>query len=165
MDATDLYVLLGVSRQASEREIRQAYHSSAKRHHPDLRPNDEQSLRLMQLLNEAVAILGDPEKRAAYDQDLAAAAAQAAAASGAPSGPPVREGHDIHDRVVISAEEARQGALRTRTFHRPDGEPYLLQIVIPAGCQPNQRLVLRGAGSPGLNGGRPGDYIVQVVIG
>ena len=67
-----LYDHLGVSPQASQDEIKRAYHSLARRHHPDAHPGAEAAVleearRRMVLLNGAWAVLGDPERRRAYD--------------------------------------------------------------------------------------------------
>ncbi|RIA56832.1 DnaJ C-terminal domain-containing protein [Dichotomicrobium thermohalophilum] len=65
--ATDLYSELGVSRNASDEEIRKAYRSLAKEHHPDLHPGDKQAEDKFKRISAAFAILGDPEKRRRYD--------------------------------------------------------------------------------------------------
>jgi DnaJ-class molecular chaperone len=65
--ATDLYSELGVSRNASDEDIRKAYRSLAKEHHPDLHPGDKQAEDKFKRVSAAFAILGDPEKRKRYD--------------------------------------------------------------------------------------------------
>ena len=64
----DLYQILGVSRDATQEEIRKAYRKRAKELHPDLHPGDKDAERQFQELSAAYAILGDPEKRARYDR-------------------------------------------------------------------------------------------------
>lgn len=63
----DYYQVLGVSRDASEEEIRRAYRQLARQYHPDLNP-DPQAAEKMKEINEAYEVLSDPEKRARYDQ-------------------------------------------------------------------------------------------------
>ena len=62
---TDYYRVLGVSQKASKREVDLAYRSKARTHHPDGGGTDEE----MKSLNEARAILSDPETRQAYDAE------------------------------------------------------------------------------------------------
>lgn len=60
--------MLGVDKSASEDEIKKAYRSLAKKYHPDLHPGDEECERKFKEVNEAAQVLGDPDKRAKYDQ-------------------------------------------------------------------------------------------------
>ena len=62
------YEVLGVSPNASNQEIQAAYRQHALRWHPDRNPNDEYSMRMMQRVNAAWAILKDEDRRAAFDR-------------------------------------------------------------------------------------------------
>jgi curved DNA-binding protein len=64
----DFYQVLGVSKSASEEEIRRAYKRIAKENHPDLHPNDAAASERFKQANEAYEVLGDKEKRQQYDQ-------------------------------------------------------------------------------------------------
>src|SRR5271165_4248028 len=68
MDFIDYYKILGVSKTATQDEIRSAYRKLARKHHPDLNPNDAEANKKFQQLNEANEVLSDPEKRKKYDQ-------------------------------------------------------------------------------------------------
>lgn len=68
MDYIDYYKILGLSKNASADEIKTAYRQLARKHHPDLNPNDPQAVKLFQQINEANEVLSDPEKRKKYDQ-------------------------------------------------------------------------------------------------
>ncbi|MDB5240836.1 MAG: molecular chaperone DnaJ [Spirosoma sp.] len=68
MDFIDYYNVLGVPKTASEDDIRKAYRKLARKHHPDLNPNDAEANKKFQQINEANEILSDPEKRKKYDQ-------------------------------------------------------------------------------------------------
>lgn len=69
----DPYQVLGVSQDASEDEIRQAYRRLAKKYHPDLNPGDAQAAQKMNEINEAYDLLKNPQ---AYRQQQAQQRAQ-----------------------------------------------------------------------------------------
>lgn len=64
----DYYKVLGVDKSASQEDIRKAFKKLARKHHPDLNPNDADAKRRFQEINEANEVLSDPEKRKKYDQ-------------------------------------------------------------------------------------------------
>jgi len=65
---SDYYGVLGVSRNASENEIRQAYRKLARQHHPDVNREDKSSEELFKSINEAYSVLSDQSKRRRYDR-------------------------------------------------------------------------------------------------
>ena len=67
----DLYQLLGVPREASREDIVQAWRRRARAEHPDSRPGDAAAPGRFRALAGAWHVLGDPARRAAYDQALA----------------------------------------------------------------------------------------------
>jgi curved DNA-binding protein len=68
MDFIDYYRILGLPKTASDEDIKKAYRKLARKHHPDLNPNDEEANKKFQQINEANEVLSDPEKRKKYDQ-------------------------------------------------------------------------------------------------
>jgi molecular chaperone DnaJ len=68
MAKRDFYEILGVTRQATESDLKSAFRKLAKEHHPDRNPGDKTAEQKFKELNEAYEVLKDPQKRAAYDQ-------------------------------------------------------------------------------------------------
>jgi molecular chaperone DnaJ len=68
MAAKNYYSTLGVSRDASAKELKQAYRRLARRHHPDVNPDDESAEAKFKKINEAYEVLSDKKKRQKYDR-------------------------------------------------------------------------------------------------
>jgi DnaJ-class molecular chaperone len=66
--ARDPYTVLGVSKKATEADVKKAFRNLAKKHHPDTHANDPKALKAFQEISGAYDILGDKEKRAQYDR-------------------------------------------------------------------------------------------------
>ena len=66
--ARDPYEVLGVSKKASEAEIKKAFRALAKKHHPDTHGNDPKAVKRFQEISSAYEVIGDKEKRAQYDR-------------------------------------------------------------------------------------------------
>jgi curved DNA-binding protein len=64
----DYYKILGVGKNATQKEIKSAYRKLARKYHPDVNPNDKDAKKNFQQVNEANEVLSDPEKRKKYDQ-------------------------------------------------------------------------------------------------
>ena len=62
------YSVLGVPKDASDKDIRQAFRKQARKHHPDLNPGDKASERKFKDLNEAYEVLSDTDARKKYDR-------------------------------------------------------------------------------------------------
>jgi len=67
MDKRDYYEILGIDRDADEAAIKRVFRTLAMRYHPDRNPGDGEAGELMKEINEAYAVLSDPEKRRLYD--------------------------------------------------------------------------------------------------
>ena len=262
-DKRDYYEVLGVSKSASEDEIKKAYRGLAKKYHPDLHPGDAEAEAKFKEANEAYDVLSDADKRAKYDQ-YGHAAFDPAAGGGSGFGGfggfgggfgdfdfgdifsnmfggggssrsranmPV-EGDDVAARVNLSFEEAAFGCKKEVSFARVEecgdcggsgaakgtkpetcqtcrgtgrvtvqqrtmlgmmqtqqtcsacrgkgkiilspcknckGAGYVkltknMTVTIPEGIGEGQRVVLRGQGSAGRNGGANGDLVIEVHI-
>lgn len=64
----DYYEVLGVSKSASDADIKKAYRKLAKQYHPDINPGNKEAEAKFKEINEAYEVLGDAQKRAQYDQ-------------------------------------------------------------------------------------------------
>lgn len=252
----DYYEVLGLSKGASDSEIKSAYRKLAKKYHPDMNPGDKEAEEHFKEVNEAYAVLSDSDKKAKYDQYGYAAFDPSSGMGGGFGGfdfgdmggfgdifssffgggqtrrnGPV-EGDDVGVRVSLTFEEAVFGAKKevaysvtqkcsecsgtgaakgtspktcpdcngtgqtrvnqrtpfgmmqsTRQCDRCRGTGKIietpckkcrgngyervqkkLEVSIPAGIDNGQRIVLRGKGCDGRNGGRAGDLVITVSV-
>ena len=256
----DYYEVLGVSKGASDDEIKKAYRLLAKKYHPDMNPGDKEAEAKFKEANEAYAVLSDSDKRAKYDQFGHAAFDPSMGGSGfggfggfggadfdfgvifssffggggssrSTRNMPV-DGDDVMARITITFDEAVFGCKKEISFARVEGCPdcsatgaangtkpetcstchgsgrvtvqqqtmlgYMqtqracsacrgtgkiiktpckncngkgsikvnkkLEVSIPAGIDNMQRIVLRGQGSAGRNGGAAGDLVIEVRV-
>lgn len=254
----DYYEVLGLTKSASDDEIKKAYRQLAKKYHPDMNPGNAEAEAKFKEVNEAYAVLSDADKKAKYDRFGHAAFDPAAGGGGSGFGgfgadfdfgdifssffggggtsrqsrnAPI-EGDDILTRITITFDEAVFGCKKEISFARVEGCPdcestgaakgtkpetckacggrgtvtvqqqtmlgYMqtqrscsecrgtgkiiktpckncngkgfikvnkkLEVSIPAGIDTHQRIILRGQGSAGRNGGRNGDLVIEVRV-
>jgi DnaJ-class molecular chaperone len=186
----DYYEVLGVSRTASAAEIKKAYRRLASKHHPDVNPADKSALGRFKEMNEANAVLSDPEKRARYDQ--LGSESEAGADFRSPPGrqaarPDARAetgqdfsdffegltggrrrargfsvaGNDVDVEIGLSLETAHAGGRSTLTLAGLDA-PVTIEVSIPAGSRQGTIIRLAGQGEPGIGKGRSGDLLLHV---
>ncbi len=86
------YEVLGVARDASDADIKKAYHKLVLKYHPDKNPGDKEAEEKFKEVNNAFDILRDPQKRAAYDRYGDAAFAGGNSASAGMGGNPFGNG-------------------------------------------------------------------------
>lgn len=117
MSQRDYYEVLGVARDADAAALKSAYRKLALKNHPDQNPNDPDAEARFKEINEAYAILSDPEKRAAYDRFGHAAFQNGGPGGGNPFGAGGADPRDIFEDLFGQifgggAGRRRQGPAR-----------------------------------------------------
>ena len=131
------YETLGVSRTATEPDLKSAFRKLAKEHHPDKNPDDKVSEQKFKELNEAYEALKDPQKRAAYDRFGHAAFDGAGARGGQGFGPDFASSmSDIFDDLFGEFMGGRRGGAaggqRSRTARERGSDlRYNMEISLP----------------------------------
>ena len=181
----DYYVTLGVSREATDAEIKRAFRELARQHHPDVNPVDGGER--FREINEAYAVLSDPGARTRYDRwghpDDGASGLSAVVDAAQDIINDVfrrrrskQKGKDVRYTLEVTFEEAAFGAHKTITLPpsaadpasraSPGGEASRreLAIVVPPGMKDGTVKTLRGEGEPGRGGATAGDLHVLIRI-
>ncbi|MEJ2645213.1 MAG: DnaJ C-terminal domain-containing protein [Gammaproteobacteria bacterium] len=213
MEYKDYYKIMGVSKDATQDEIKRSYRKLARKYHPDVSKEPDAEARFKEV-NEAYEVLKDPEKRAAYDQlgsqwkqgqefhpppgwdagfefsgggftgadrghfsdffeslfGMGSPFGGASRTGGRTRGGFQMRGEDHHAKILVSVEDAYQGATRTLQLQVPavDAQghvrltPRTLNVKIPSGVGAGQHIRLTGQGGPGAGGGPDGDLYLEI---
>ena len=115
MDFKDYYATLGVSKTATDKEIKQAFRKLARKYHPDVNPGDKSAEASFKEINEANEVLSDPEKRKKYDE-LGAnwRVYEQAAAQGGPAVPSAAARGSVQRRAAAAARRLPHHDARKR---------------------------------------------------
>jgi molecular chaperone DnaJ len=97
METKDLYKVLGVSKEASQEEIRRSYRKLARKHHPDANRDDPKAEERFKEIQHAYEILSNPEKRREYDEGPRAFFGSQGAGRPGPGGARVGDFSDLSD--------------------------------------------------------------------
>ncbi|HVD41063.1 MAG TPA: molecular chaperone DnaJ [Solirubrobacterales bacterium] len=113
--ADELYKTLGVSKKATDEEIKKAYRKLARKYHPDRNPDDKEAEEKFKEISAAYDVLGDPEKRKEYDEGGVFAGFGGGPGGGAPfgTGPGGFGGFDFGD--ILGGVFNRGGGGRAQT--------------------------------------------------
>lgn len=191
MEQKDYYQIMGLSRDASENDIKMAYRKLARKYHPDIskEPHAEERFKEMATAYET---LKDPKKRAEYDQELKYKEYSknnpfhARYATEEPSfstqfdsdlfeslfghsrykQQPLK-GENYTGKIYISLEEAFNGVIKQVQVPIEKGSEVTLQtlkVKIPAGIKSEQQIRLAGKGGPGSHGGPSGDILITIMV-
>jgi len=121
MSKRDYYEVLGVSKNASEAELKKAYRRAAQKHHPDRNPDDKQAEANFKECKEAWEVLSDSRKRAAYDQFGHAGVDPSMGGGGGPGGAGFAGGfNDIFGDVFGDIFGGGRGGGRQRVYRGSD---------------------------------------------
>ena len=183
--ARDPYIVLGVPRTADADAIRKAYRKLAKENHPDRNPGDDKAEERFKEASAAFDIIGDAEKKGAFDRGEIDADGRPrapqfthAGAGGGAGGPEgfsdifadlfgggrrqqagPRRGRDVRTRMNVEFLDSVAGAVR-----RVQVDGRTLDLAIPPGVKSGQTLRLKGQGEPGAQGGPAGDVYVEITV-
>ncbi|KTD68911.1 DNA-binding protein DnaJ [Legionella steelei] len=187
----DYYKIMGISEDASEKDIKMAYRKLARKYHPDIskEPNAEEQFKEM---GEAYEVLRDPVKKAEYDnyrknkafhQQRTHTYSHPEDSEQFYSGPLNEDlfetlfghsryrqqpmaGQDYHGKINISLEEAFTGIVKNIQIPSAlDAQAsQTLKVKIPAGVKSGQQIRLAGQGAPGMQGGPRGDIYLTVQV-
>lgn len=188
MNNKDYYKVMGVSRDATEKDIKLAYRRLARKYHPDISKEENAEERFKEV-GEAYEVLKDPEKRKVYDQYMNDSEWNRKAHHTTHQNPygqsheqyessfdffeslfgekPFREqqsaGADIHGTIQVTLEEAYQGTVKE--IHLSGvGADQTLRVKIPAGVKSGSKIRLNGKGHPGLAQGKQGDLYLTIQV-
>ncbi|MBN1560565.1 J domain-containing protein [candidate division KSB1 bacterium] len=190
MASNDFYKVLGVAENASESDIKKAYRELAKKYHPDKHKGDPQAENRFKEISEAYAVLGDPKKRAQYDQmrrlggydsnfqnvdfdlrDIFGGFRQRRSAGGGFS--------DLfsdffgsagHSRPAQKGEDISADLTIAFDLAVSGGKQMItingqrLSVTIPQGVEDGKKIRLRGLGQPGTARGAAGDLIITIHV-
>jgi curved DNA-binding protein len=175
----DYYNTLGISKSASEADIKAAYRKMAMKHHPD-RGGDEKKFKEV---TEAYETLSDPQKKQMFDMGVDPNAQHTSYRQGSPfefhfnsgnfedvfsnfgfGGRPVRKNKTLNVNIEVALEDILNGRVIDAEIGIPNGNKRLVNIEVPPGIENGQQIRYRGMGEHTLKDVPPGDLIVNILV-
>ncbi|MGE0047178.1 MAG: DnaJ C-terminal domain-containing protein [Hyphomonadaceae bacterium] len=187
----DPYASLGLQKNASADDIRRAYRRLAKELHPDVRPNDKTAEERFKRATAAFNLLSDPVQRGKYDRgeidadgnertvfrsrthqrapgggaqesafDLGDIFSDLFGSGGGARGFSRMRGRDVRYALEIDFIDAVNGARKRIQLD----EGRTIDVTIPPGVETGRVLRLKSQGGPGVQGGPPGDALVELTV-
>lgn len=169
----DFYGALGVEVTVDAAELKSAYRTMARRHHPDLNPGDSGSEERFKQILEAYSVLSDQMERSYYDRVRAGSFSRSARREPGfaryrntapvmwPTVGPPRRGNDLEQELVMSAKDARRGRLVQMQL-QDRGRPTRTAVLFIRRVSDGERVFFKGKGGFGENGGDVGDLYVTI---
>lgn len=193
MAFVDYYQALGITKSATDKDIKAAYRKMARKYHPDVNPNDKDAQKKFQEINEANEVLSDPEKRKKYDQygkdwkhaDQFQSAQQSQQRQRQQQQPWGQQDFGGDDYSDFFSSMFGRGKQRQANFKGQDFNAELrlnlrdvytsqkqtltvngknIRLTIPAGIENGQTIKITGHGGPGMQGGPAGDLYIKFAI-
>ena len=189
----DYYDILGVSRNATEEDIKKAYRALARKYHPDLHPGNKDMEAKFKEINEAYSVLGDSKKRSDYD--MTGGMPFGGAPGPGPGAPPpgfnfedfgfggggfedvFREvfgargrrrgpvrGADIEYNLALDLIHAVKGADVRVTVTKRTGGKETITVKVPPGVHDGSKVRVAAKGDDGYDGGPPGDLFIVIKV-
>ena len=190
----DYYKILGISKNATESDIKKAYRKLARKYHPDLNPNDKQAEKKFKEINEANEVLSHTDNRKKYDAygehwqnaeayENAKQQNQSQRKTQSTYGDYTEE--DFSDFLGNMFGGKTSGGGRSVKFRGQDFNAQLqldlkdvyttnkrtltvnnknIRITIPAGVENGQVIKIKGHGGKGTNGGPNGDLYIEFLV-
>ena len=188
----DYYKILGISKNATENDIKKAYRKLARKYHPDLNPNDKVAEKKFKEINEANEVLSHPENRKKYDDygehwqhaeeyEKAKHQEQYQRSTNDQFGGYSEEDFsDFFGSMFGGRSQGQQVKFRGQDFNAQlqldIKDVYTthkrtltvnnknIRITIPAGIENDQVIKIKGHGGKGINGGPNGDLYIKFSI-
>lgn len=182
----DYYKILNLdTSRVTINEIKIAYREQAKKYHPDVNVGNKNCEERFKDINEAYKILSEPTSKKKYDRiwnrnvgnknssykytpngdfftiffgNVAEEKTERIDAKVA------AKGENVETELDLRLEEAFRGAKKSIALRTVDGSLKTINIDVPPGIRPNEKIRITGQGKPGKNGGKNGDLLIRVKI-